>query len=202
MLRKARRNADKSGLQNVSFVSSKITDIFLPDSTADVIISNCVINLVPHSEKPQVFHEIFRLLNPGGRVAISDILIKKELTEQMKKDVALYVGCIAGASKKEDYKQWLNDAGFSDIFIVDTGSDLNIYNQTSEDGRVLGRMCCGSSSDESSCGEEGNKGSEVQIRTTCCGTGDNGSHVEDKDVIAAMKTNFGGVNLNDWAGKF
>lgn len=107
---KAERNAS-----NVSFVESQITDIDLPNGTADCIISNCVINLVPEVHKPKVFTEMFRLLKPGGRVAVSDILAKGPLPEHVTSDMALYVGCIAGASQVSQYEDYLRRAGFEGI---------------------------------------------------------------------------------------
>ena len=97
---------------NVSFIESAITAISLPDETADCIISNCVVNLVPEQEKQLAFSEMFRLLKSGGRVAISDILIRKDLPEELKKSMALYVGCVAGASHVKDYEKYLQEAGF------------------------------------------------------------------------------------------
>lgn len=112
MLELARRNAKNAGASNASFIEAFITSIPLPSSTVDCIISNCVINLVPEPEKYLVFHEMFRLLKPGGRAAISDILAKKELPLEIRQDLSLYVGCIAGASQVEDYQRYLKEAGF------------------------------------------------------------------------------------------
>lgn len=112
MLERANRNKENAKADNVSFVESRITKIPLPDATADCIISNCVVNLVPEAEKQLVFNEMFRLLKPGGRVAISDILTKGELAPDLKTNVALYVGCIAGASQVQDYEKYLKEAGF------------------------------------------------------------------------------------------
>jgi arsenite methyltransferase len=112
MLDLARRNTQRAGLSNASFVEATITSIPLPASTADCIVSNCVINLVHELDKHIVFHEMFRLLKPGGRVAISDILAKKELPQEVKDDLSLYVGCIAGASQVGDYERFLKEAGF------------------------------------------------------------------------------------------
>jgi ubiquinone/menaquinone biosynthesis C-methylase UbiE len=113
MVDKANANKAHTNASNVQFIESAITSIPLPDNTADCIISNCVINLVPAAEKQLAFNEMFRLLNPGGRVAISDILARKEFTEEMKKSIALYVGCIAGASQVSDYEAFLKNAGFN-----------------------------------------------------------------------------------------
>lgn len=112
MLELARRNARNAGAINASFIEAFITSIPLQSCTVDCIISNCVINLVPEAEKPLVFQEVFRLLKPGGRIAISDILATQELPMEIKKDLSLYVGCIAGASQVGDYERYLKDAGF------------------------------------------------------------------------------------------
>ena len=113
MLSRANTNKERVGAINTLFVESPITKIALPSATADCIISNCVINLVPETEKQLVFNEIFRLLKPGGRVAVSDILAKKELPVEMMQDMGLYVGCIAGASRVEQYRSYLKATGFS-----------------------------------------------------------------------------------------
>ena len=112
MLERAILNKEKAGANNVSFIESTITGIALPDQIADCIISNCVINLVPEQEKQLAFNEMFRLLKPGGRLAISDILTKKILPEELLKSMALYVGCISGASSVEGYEKYLQQAGF------------------------------------------------------------------------------------------
>jgi len=112
MLARANENKTRIGAENIEFVESPITQIALPPGIADCVISNCVINLVPESEKPLVFQEIFRILRPGGRVAVSDILAKKPLPEDLKNDIASYVGCISGASLVEGYRKYFKDAGF------------------------------------------------------------------------------------------
>ncbi|EPS29032.1 hypothetical protein PDE_03978 [Penicillium oxalicum 114-2] len=129
MLELARRNARNAGAINASFIEAFITSIPLQSCTVDCIISNCVINLVPEAEKPLVFQEVFRLLKPGGRIAISDILATQELPMEIKKDLSLYVGCIAGASQVGDYERYLKDAGFQEVLIFNTNSDLNIYKE-------------------------------------------------------------------------
>ena len=112
MLARARENKAKSTASNIEFVEAKITSIPLDSSIANCIISNCVINLVPEAEKKTVFGEVFRLLKPGGRVAISDILARKPLPDQLKKLAAMYVGCVSGASTPEQYEQYLEQVGF------------------------------------------------------------------------------------------
>ena len=113
MLERARKNEERCSAHNTSFVESPITKIDLPSSAADCVISNCVINLVPEAEKQLVFNEMFRLLKSGGRVAVSDILLKKQLREDMKQDIGLYVGCISGASEVTAYEKYLREAGFN-----------------------------------------------------------------------------------------
>jgi SAM-dependent methyltransferase len=129
MIERARRNAEKGAdgkpYTNVEFHLSTIDKLPLEDSTVDCVISNCVINLAP--DKQAVFREIARVLKPGGRVAVSDIALKRALPEEVASDVLAYVGCIAGAVLIEDYKQGLLEAGFSHVEIIDTGSDLNVY---------------------------------------------------------------------------
>lgn len=112
MLAKANSIKQKTAAHNATFIKSRITQIDLPDSTADCIISNCVINLVPEAEKQLVFNEMLRVLKPGGRVAVSDILLTKDLTDELKNNVALYVACVAGASKVDGYDRYLRTAGF------------------------------------------------------------------------------------------
>jgi hypothetical protein len=97
----------------------------LADASVDCVISNCVINLAP--DKPAVFREIARVLKPGGRLAVSDIALKQPLPTELSDDIMAYVGCIAGAIPIEDYKQGLTAAGFSNVEVVDSGSDLNVY---------------------------------------------------------------------------
>jgi arsenite methyltransferase len=112
MLARANENKAKVSVDNVDFVESRITNIALESDIANCIISNCVVNLVPEGDKPMVFQEMFRLLKSGGRVAISDILAKQSLPDKVRENVALYCGCIAGASQVQDYQSYLREAGF------------------------------------------------------------------------------------------
>jgi arsenite methyltransferase len=125
MIDRARANAAAGGYTNVEFHLATIDRLPLADASADCVISNCVLNLAP--DKPAVFREIFRVLKPGGRLAVSDIALKGELPEAIAKSLAAYVGCIAGAIRIDDYRSGLLDAGFEFVEIVDSKADLNAY---------------------------------------------------------------------------
>jgi len=115
MVSKARQNANKANYHNVDFRLGEIENLPVADSVIDVIISNCVINLSP--EKNQVFQEAFRVLKHGGRLAISDIVATAELPGDVKKDMALFTGCMSGASSIEQIENMLKTAGFDVIEI-------------------------------------------------------------------------------------
>jgi len=125
MVQRAKNNASEGEYSNVEFHLAQIDKMPLNNGSADCIISNCVINLA--SDKQAVFLEIFRVLKPGGRVAVSDIALKKPLPPELAKDLMAYVGCVAGAISVEDYRRGLLAAGFSHVHVVDAGSDLNAY---------------------------------------------------------------------------
>jgi ubiquinone/menaquinone biosynthesis C-methylase UbiE len=125
MIDRARRNAARQGLSNVAFHLATIDRLPLSDASVDCLISNCVLNLAP--DKRAVFREMFRVLKPGGRVAVSDIALKKPLPEELARDVQAYVGCIAGALPIDEYRTALQEAGFAAVRIVDTKKDLNAY---------------------------------------------------------------------------
>jgi SAM-dependent methyltransferase len=129
MIETARQNAARGAagrpVRNVEFHLSTIDRMPLTDASVDCVISNCVINLAP--EKRAVIREIHRVLRPGGRVAISDIALKRPLPPELKNSLAAYVGCIAGAIFIEDYRQLLLDSGFAAVQVADTGSDLSSY---------------------------------------------------------------------------
>ncbi|KAF3030676.1 hypothetical protein E8E15_010354 [Penicillium rubens] len=175
MLELARKNAEKAGASNVSFVEASITSIPLPDATASCIISNCVVNLVPTVDKHLAFKEMFRLLQPGGRLAISDILTRKELPQEVTNSLSFYVGCIAGASQVHEYEKYLSEAGFKDITIVDTRSDLNIYKDLVQEQMGLENM------------------SDKSERPGCCGVAQVNNAIEG-DLLEH--------DFNEWAGSF
>jgi len=115
MLALARRNAAEAGAKNVEFLKGYIEDVPLPAETVDVVISNCVINL--SVDKPAVFREIFRVLNPGGRMGVSDVVAANELTPANRAERGNYVGCIAGALSFAEYEEGLRAAGFESVAI-------------------------------------------------------------------------------------
>ena len=115
MLDLARRNAAEAGATNVEFLDGRIDDIPLPDGAVDVIISNCVINLAV--DKPKVFAEMHRVLRPGGRIGISDVVTEDGLTEAARHERGSYVGCIAGALAVSEYRTALEAAGLSNVSI-------------------------------------------------------------------------------------
>lgn len=118
MLELARENQRKAGVTNVEFLKGEIENIPLPDNSVDVIISNCVINL--SADKDRVLHEAFRVLKPGGRFAVSDVVVRGHVPEQIRNSVLLWVGCIAGALEESEYLNKLEAAGFTGIEIEHT----------------------------------------------------------------------------------
>jgi arsenite methyltransferase len=118
MLALARENQRKSGVRNVEFLKGEIEQIPLPENSVDVIISNCVINL--SADKDKVFREAFRVLKPGGRLAVSDVVVRGDVPAQVRRSMELWVGCIAGALKDSDYTAKLASAGFDAIEIEPT----------------------------------------------------------------------------------
>jgi SAM-dependent methyltransferase len=117
MLDRARANARKGSYGNVEFRLGEIEHLPVADGTVDAIISNCVVNL--SSDKPQVFREAFRVLKPGGRLMVSDIVLAAPLPEAIRSSVEAYVGCVAGADLKEDYLSAIRDAGFRGVEVAD-----------------------------------------------------------------------------------
>ncbi len=124
MIDKANENAAKLGLDNVSFKHGDIEDLPLQDETVDVIISNCVINLAP--DKAAVFREAFRVLRPGGRIMVSDIVLTRPATEAEMQDFALLTGCISGSLPDREYADTVRRAGFNDVTVESAPQDEQI----------------------------------------------------------------------------
>jgi arsenite methyltransferase len=126
MVSKARKNQANGGYANVEFRIGEIESLPVADATVDVIISNCVINLSP--DKSRVIREAFRVLKPGGRIAVSDIVALAPIPDELRKDWELYPGCVTGASLADDLKAMLKEAGFTNIRIVRKGESREIIN--------------------------------------------------------------------------
>jgi SAM-dependent methyltransferase len=143
MLARARENAAKRGAKNVEFRKGFIEKLPVESGTVDYVISNCVINL--STDKPAVFREIARVLKPGGRFAVSDIVLLKPLPEPLARDISAYVGCISGASMLNDYLSMALSAGLRDLAIprIAHGGDL-MKVLAPEDICSGGSSCCGS----------------------------------------------------------
>jgi SAM-dependent methyltransferase len=118
MLALARENQQKAGVENVEFLKGEIEAVPLPDASVDVIISNCVINL--SADKDRVLAEAFRVLKPGGRLAVSDVVVRGEVPQEIRRNVELWIGCVAGALDEQDYRAKLAKAGFEAIDIEPT----------------------------------------------------------------------------------
>jgi arsenite methyltransferase len=118
MLALARANQQKSGIANVDFLKGEIENIPLPDDSVDVIISNCVINL--SADKDRVMAEAFRVLRPGGRFAVSDVVVRGEVPAEIRRNVELWIGCVAGALQEHEYISKLEQAGFTDVEVEPT----------------------------------------------------------------------------------
>ncbi|MHB1556375.1 MAG: arsenite methyltransferase [Isosphaeraceae bacterium] len=186
MLDLARRNAEKAGLTNVEFHKATIDSLPLPDSSVDCVISNCVINLAP--DKPAVFREIARVLKPGGRLAVSDIALKRDLPPELGNDLMAYVGCIAGAIPIEDYRRGLIEAGFAHVEVIDSGADLNAYAKVENQA-----VCCPPPSSESS----SSSSPLAVVDTGCCSVGP--AAVVDEALHSRLAELLKRYDVNDYA---
>jgi arsenite methyltransferase len=149
MLALARRNAEAAGATNVEFLKGDIESIPLPDNSVDVIISNCVINL--SADKSKVLKEAFRVLKPGGRFAVSDVVVRGDVPREVRRSMELWVGCVAGALEENEFKSLLAQAGFENadieptrvykvddarVFLEEAGLDVDAFTQQI-DGRFM-----------------------------------------------------------------
>jgi SAM-dependent methyltransferase len=180
MIDLAQRNAARFGAANVEFHLAAIDRLPLADRSVDVVISNCVINLAP--DKRAVFREIARVLKVGGRLAVSDIALKRELPGELGQDVMAYVGCIAGAISIGDYRLGLHDAGFEHVDVIDSNADLNAY------ASVDGQSGCCSPTMTASPGA-------LPVASSCCG----GSTEGRKTVHGGLSELLKRYDVNDYA---
>jgi SAM-dependent methyltransferase len=180
MLALARRNAEKAGANNAEFHHATIDKLPLADGSVDCVISNCVINLAP--DKPAVFREVARVLKPGGRVAVSDIALKKPLPPEVGNDMMAYVGCIAGAIPVEEYRRGLTEAGFAHVEVIDTGADLNAYAKVENQSG-----CCSPTTAPAN-------GQSVVAEAGCCGPTPSGAALHDR--LAELLRRY---DVNDYA---
>jgi SAM-dependent methyltransferase len=186
MLERARANAQAGGYTNVEFYQSTIDRIPLPDASVDCVISNCVLNLAP--DKPAVFREIARVLKPGGRLAVSDIALKRELPEDVAKSVAAYVGCIAGAIRIDVYRDGLLAAGFEHVEIVDSGADLNAY------AKVENQSGC--------CSPKMDSANPLQVvEDACCAPAPDSLHEELSALLSQYDINAAAASVKVYAVK-
>jgi arsenite methyltransferase len=211
MLALARMNATKASVTNVKFVEAAITSIPLQSESVDCVINNCVINLLSSENKKTCFGEVFRLLKPGGRLAVSDTLANKRTPGRLQRDMGLYVGCISGASQVREYEAWLKEVGFSgrshsrslrgklltprpNILIVDKKIDLNIYKE--RDGDQVASSCCNPTTKETS---RSNLKLCCAPTSSCCPTMLGNNAIED---VKGGQTAVADLDFNEWVVKF
>ncbi len=184
MLDLARRNAAQGSggkpIANVEFYRATIDRLPLPDASVDCVISNCVINLAP--DKRAVFGEIARVLKAGGRLVVSDIALKKPLPPELGSDLMAYVGCIAGAIPIEEYRNGLVEAGFAQVDIVASGSDLNSY------AKVENQSGC--------CSPPAGSARAVLSASPCCCTPSGGGELELHRRLGELLRKY---DVNDYA---
>jgi arsenite methyltransferase len=174
MLALARQNAEKRGATNVEFRKGFIEDLPVESASVDYVISNCVINL--SSDKPAVFREIARVLKPGGRFAVSDIVLLQPLPEALRRDISAYVGCISGASLLTEYLSTALAAGLHDLSIPRIAQGPELLTVLAPEGFAEGKLsCCGSTISKPfsaditpCCGPTASKESKEES-TSCCG---------------------------------
>ena len=182
MIDRARANALSGSYTNVEFHLATIDKLPLPDASVDCVISNCVLNLAP--DKPAVFREIARILKPGGRLAVSDIALKAELPPALASSLAAYVGCIGGAILIDTYRAELLKAGFANVAIVDSGSDLNAYAKVENQSG-----CCSPAMDDNA------------SQTSCCTPTASTLHADLSALLATYDVNAAAASVKVYAIK-
>ena len=194
MIARARKNAQRgvggTPVANVEFLLGQIDELPLPAESVDCVISNCVINLAP--DKTAVFREIYRVLKPGGRLAVSDIALKQPLSDEIANDVMAYVGCIAGAILIDKYRSGLLEAGFTGVLVTETGSDLNAY------AKVEGQSAC--------CSPPMDSCTSPDVGSSCCGgescaPSETGVHAGLADVLQRYDINQYAASVRIYAVK-
>ncbi|MGC1272090.1 MAG: arsenite methyltransferase [Planctomycetaceae bacterium] len=190
MIDRARKNAERgpggAPVSNVEFHLAMIDDLPLDEASVDCVISNCVINLAP--DKAAVFREVARVLRPGGRLAVSDIALKKSLPAEIEADIAALVGCIGGALPIDDYRRMLLDAGFDAVSVIDAGADLNAYTN------VVGQSGC--------CTPEMNEPSNdllPVVELGSCSSGASAADRADATVHAQLADLLSRYDINEYA---
>ncbi len=183
MIERANRNAATVGAFNTEFHLARMEAMPLPANSADCLISNCVINLA--ADKPAVFREMFRVLKPGGRVAVSDIALKQQLPDELAKSVAAYVGCIAGALVIDEYVRLLAAAGFTAVQVIDSGKDLNAYAKVENQSG-----CCSPPAEPAP--NTGLSLGVVEADSGCCSPAPTDLHTDLADLL-------GRYNVNEYA---
>jgi SAM-dependent methyltransferase len=186
MIERARKGVREGGYSNVEFHLARIDKLPQSDNSVDCVISNCVINLA--ADKPAVFREIYRVLKPGGRVAVSDIALKKMLPKELESSIMALVGCIAGAIPITEYRAGLEDAGFSHVVVVDSGADLNAYT------KITGQSGCCSPAMNASKSVSLTVQEEPCCGPTCCSPASTATGVHD-DLSRVLSQ----YDVNDFA---
>lgn len=208
MIERAKANAqqgpDGRPYTNVEFHLGQIDRLPLSDATADCVISNCVVNLA--ADKSAVFREVFRVLKPGGRVAISDIALRQALPTELAASVAAWVGCIAGAISIEEYQNGLRDAGFTQVKVIDSGADLNAYKLVSGQSGCCSPVMTGSQSEKGAGGsdraqrEKSPKVVSLNVQASdCCSGGDGALGVMEEGVHRDLALLAEKYDLNTYA---
>lgn len=208
MIERARRNAAeiaKQGVTNVEFHVAAMEAMPLADNSVDCLISNCVINLA--ADKSAVFREMYRVLKPGGRVAVSDIALKRELPAELARSAAAHVGCVAGALPVAEYERLLKGAGFAAVRIIDTGNDLNAY------AKVEGASgCCSTpahaakpsepiTEEEWIAASQSCCGAKTETSRSCCDSGSTTLHEELSEVLSLYNVNDHAASVRVFAVK-
>ncbi|KIJ11707.1 hypothetical protein PAXINDRAFT_171658 [Paxillus involutus ATCC 200175] len=189
MIALARRNAATKGLKppHVAFVKGSLTeDLQIRDGSIDCVLSNCVINLLPPAGKLKLMKEVYRVLKPGGRVVLDDMIAQKPFPDSLRSNMAAYIGCISGAILLKEYQELMENAGFKEVLFTENPTDLNVYTQGSSAG------CC----------------SPIARQPSCCASKDSGSSVAQASCCApapvtstvAAPLDIG--DLNEWAKSY